>query len=403
MQDFQNKKILLGICGGIAAYKSAYLVRELTRLGAEVRVVMTESAQKFIAPLSLQALSGHEVHVSLFDEDAERGMGHIALARWADYLVIAPASANCIAKFSLGLADDLLSTLYLATKAPVLLCPAMNQQMWAHEATQENCQRLQDRGVMIVGPDEGSQACGDFGLGRLVEVDAIINALRLYSVHRLLAGKKAIITAGPTREFLDPVRFLSNMSSGKMGYALAYAAKMAGAEVTLISGPCNLPVPQGVHCVPVISAEDMYSQVMANLSQNIIFIGCAAVADYRPRAKMQQKIKKEGREEMLCELEKNPDILKAVSQAGKASMLIGFAAETEQLLENAQKKLNSKQLNMIIANQVGESQDCGFDSDYNRVTVLSKNKQITLDIDNKIRLAGQIIAIIAASLQNNDF
>lgn len=401
MQDFTDKKILLGICGGIAAYKSAFLVRELTRLGAEVRVIMTANAQQFISPLSMQALSGNDVRVDLFDAEDERAMGHIELARWADILLIAPATANSIAKFAQGLADDLLSTVYLVTKAPVIICPGMNHSMWHHPATQQNCQTLRQRGVMIAGPEEGAQACGEFGLGRLSEIDAIINALRLQFVNQLLMGQKVIITAGPTREAIDPVRFLSNHSSGKMGYALAIAAQIAGAEVTLISGPTSLSIPHGVACIQVSSANEMHEQVMAVLQPGVIFIGCAAVADYAPESVARKKIKKQDNPSLTLELVKNKDILADVVASGKALLVVGFAAETDDVLGNAQKKWQSKKPDMIIANRVGDGH--GFDNDCNTVTVLNKDGQTVLPMANKIHLAGQIIAILAATIQNGCF
>ena len=401
MQDFTDKKILLGICGGIAAYKSAFLVRELTRLGADVRVVMTAGAQQFISPLTLQALSGNDVRVDLFDAEDERAMGHIELARWADVLVIAPATANSIAKFAQGLADDLLSTIYLVANTPVIVCPGMNQSMWHHPATQKNCDLLRERQVMIVGPEEGSQACGEFGLGRLSEVDAIINAMRLQFVNQLLVGQKVVITAGPTRESLDPVRFISNYSSGKMGYALAVAAQIAGAEVTLISGPTALAVPHGVEFCQVTSSNEMHEQVMAKLIQGAIFIGCAAVADYAPESVASKKIKKQDKSSLSLALVKNKDILEDVAASGKASFVLGFAAETDDVITNAQKKLQSKKLDMIVANRVGDGQ--GFDGDLNEVTVLSKAGQTVLPLANKVHLAGQIIAILAATIQNANF
>jgi len=398
MQDFTGKKIVLGICGGIAAYKSAWLVRELLRLGAEVRVVMTQSAQQFITPLTLQAVSGNDVRIDLFDPAAERAMGHIELARWADFLLVAPASANCLAKFAQGLADDLLSTLYLVAETPVLVCPAMNKSMWAHPATQHNCELLRARGVIIVGPEEGAQACGEFGFGRLSDMGAIINALRLHSVHNLLAGQDVLITAGPTREALDPVRYLSNNSSGKMGYALAQAAAMAGARVCLISGPTALDAPAGVVLQQVISARDMYEQVMKNISPGVIFIGCAAVADYAPDSAAEHKLKKQNEDALTLKLTQNPDILAAVAQSGKASYVVGFAAETNDVLAQARKKRQSKQVDMIIANQVGHG--LVFDSDENEVIVITDKAETALPAANKVRLAGQIIAIIAANRQN---
>lgn len=398
MQDFIGKKIVLGICGGIAAYKTALLVRDLVRSGAEVRVVMTDSAQQFITPLTLQALSGNEVRTDLFDQQAERAMGHIELARWADYIIVAPASANCLAKFAHGLADDLLSTLYLVADVPVIVCPAMNRSMWSHAATRHNCDTLRQRGVMLVGPEEGSQACGEYGFGRLSDTDAIMNALRLHSVLDVLAGQNVLITAGPTREALDPVRYLSNNSSGKMGYALAQAACVAGAKVILISGPTALDAPAGVLVHQVTSAKEMHEQVMANLLPGAIFIGCAAVADYCPETVADKKIKKQDDQGLTLRMINNPDILAAVARTGKASYVVGFAAETDDLLVNARKKRQSKQADMIIANLVGPG--LGFDRDDNEVTVLTETMETALPANNKVRLAGQIIAILAATRQN---
>lgn len=395
MQDFIGKKIVLGICGGIAAYKSAYLVRELCRLGAEVRVVMTANAQQFIGSLTLQALSGHEVRTTLWDEQAESGMGHIELARWADYFLVAPASANLLAKFAQGLADDLLSTLYLATDKPVILCPAMNKNMWEHPATKDNVARLRTRGVRIVGPEPGEQACGELGLGRLAESDAIINALRLVALTPCLLGKELIITAASTHEALDPVRFISNRSSGKMAYALALAATIAGARVTLISGPSRLSPPESVQFIPVVSAEDMYEQVMAELKPGCIFIGCAAVADFSPLQKAVHKIKKQANQGLELKLMQTKDIIAAVSASGLASLVVGFAAETASLLANARKKLATKKLDMVIANQVGERQ--GFDQDDNEVTVITKNAEFSFPPMHKVRLAGELISLLATT------
>ncbi|RUR12407.1 bifunctional phosphopantothenoylcysteine decarboxylase/phosphopantothenate--cysteine ligase CoaBC [Legionella sp. km772] len=397
MQDFLNKKILLGISGGIAAYKSAYLVRELTRLGAEVRVAMTHSAQEFITPLTLQAISGYEVRTELFDTQAERAMGHIELARWADYFVIAPASANCLAKMAQGIADDLLSTLYLVAEIPVVICPAMNRSMWAHPATQANCQLLQERGVLLVGPNEGSQACGEHGFGRVSEPEQIINALRLMEVQHLLPGKKVLITAGPTRESIDPVRYLSNYSSGKMGYAMAEAALMAGAQVTLISGPSSVQASAGIELIKVESAEEMYEQVMCHLDTGSIFIGAAAVADYRIASPAQDKMKKTAHAELNLKLTRTKDILTAVAESGKASFVVGFAAETSNLIEYAREKLKRKKLNMVVANQVGKG--LGFECTENQVVVITKSEQIELKLSHKTRLAGQIVAILASFLQ----
>lgn len=398
MQDFINKKILLGICGGIAAYKSAYLVRELTRLGAQVQVIMTESAQQFITPLTLQALSGREVRTDLFDSQAERAMGHIELARWADYLLIVPASANCLAKMAQGIADDLLTTLYLVAEVPVIVCPAMNRSMWAHPATKANCALLQERGVLFVGPEEGSQACGEQGLGRVSEAEQIISALRLHEVQNLLVGKQVLITAGPTRESVDPVRYLSNYSSGKMGYALAEAALMAGAQVTLISGPSALSVANGIELIKVDSANEMYEAVMEHLIPGCIFIGTAAVADYQIQAPAKEKVKKIDHAELSLQLIRTKDILTAVAASAKASFVVGFAAETNNLVDYAKDKLQRKKLDMIVANLVGKN--LGFERDVNQVTIITKNTQLDLSLSHKTRLAGQIIAILAATLQN---
>ena len=399
MQDFINKKIVLGICGGIAAYKSAYLVRELTRLGAEVRVVMTKAAQEFITPMTLQALSGNEVRTSLFDPQAERAMGHIELARWADYLLVAPASADYLAKMAHGMADDLLSTLYLVAETPVIVCPAMNRSMWSHPATRANCQLLRERNVIFVGPEEGSQACGEQGFGRLSEIDNIINGLRLANVNQLLAGKEVLITAGPTQEAIDPVRYISNYSSGKMGFAMANAAAMAGAKVTLVSGPTALQPPFGVDLYCVDSAQAMLDTVMAQLKPGMIFIGTAAVADYRVESPASEKIKKQDKGSLDLSLAKNPDILATVASSGKASYVVGFAAETTDVIKHAKQKLVGKKLDMIIANQVGK--DKGFNQDENKVTVLTKNDQVELPNQHKVRLAGEIVAILSANLQND--
>ncbi|KTC78431.1 bifunctional phosphopantothenoylcysteine decarboxylase/phosphopantothenate--cysteine ligase CoaBC [Legionella cincinnatiensis] len=398
MQDFIGRKVLLGVCGGVGAYKSAFLLRELTRVGADVKVIMTRSAQEFVSPLLMQALSGNDVRTDLFDAQAERAMGHIELARWADCLVIAPASANCLAKITHGIADDLLSTLYLVAETPIIVCPAMNRSMWAHPATQANCKILQDRGVIFVGPEEGSQACGEYGMGRVSEAEQIINAIRLHEVHQLLAGKKVIVTAGPTRESIDPVRYISNYSSGKMGYAMAEAAAMAGAQVTLISGPSTLNVSTTIQQIQVESAQEMLNAVMKEMPEGGIFIGTAAVADYRVESPALEKIKKKNQDELTLKLVKNPDILNQVADSAKASFVVGFAAETTNVIPYATEKLQRKKLDMIVANSVGKG--IGFDSEVNQVTVITKNKQIELPLTHKTRLAGQIIAILAATLQN---
>ncbi len=398
MQDFKVKKIVLGICGGIAAYKSAYLVRELTRLGAVVRVVMTASAKEFITPMTLQALTGYEVRCELFDSQAERAMGHIELARWADYLLIAPATANCLAKMAHGLADDLISTLYLVAETPVIICPAMNRSMWMHPATQSNLQTLVSRGVIVAGPEEGSQACGEQGYGRMSEVENIIAALRLYEVNQLLNDRHVLITAGSTHEPIDPVRYIGNRSSGKMGYALAQAAQMAGARVILVSGPTSLDPPPGVEFYRVDTAIAMHDKVMELLQPGVIFIGAAAVADYHVQTPAREKIKKTDSRALMLELKPNPDILAKVAASGQASFVAGFAAETTNVLEHAAAKLKAKHLDMIVANEVGAG--LGFDVDENQVTVLTRDSRADLPRAHKTRIAGQIIAILAACLHN---
>lgn len=396
MQDFIHKKIVLGICGSISAYKSALLVRELTRLGAVVRVVMTASATAFITPMTLQALSGHDVRTDLFDSQAESAMGHIELARWADILLIAPASANCLANMANGLANDLLSTLYLVAECPVLICPAMNRCMWMHPATQDNYERLVRRGVVVVGPAEGLQACGESGYGRMSEVEDIIAAMRLFSVSQRLRGHHVLITAGPTHEPIDPVRYISNRSSGKMGYALAQAALMAGAQVTLVTGPTSLPVPIGATVCRVETAQAMFDAVMTHLQSGMIFIGAAAVGDYGVDNPAAHKLKKKDFLKRTLTLSLNPDILSAVSASAKAAFVVGFAAETSNVLSYAADKLRDKSLDMLVANQVGVG--LGFDVDDNQVTVLTCDESIDLEKTNKIRLAGLLIALIADRL-----
>jgi phosphopantothenoylcysteine decarboxylase/phosphopantothenate--cysteine ligase len=400
MQDFKNKRVLLGVCGGIAAYKIAYLVRELTQLGAEVQVVMTDSAQAFMTPMTLQALSGRTVRTDLFDAEAEQAMGHIELARWADYCVIAPATANTIAKLAQGIADDLLSTLALVLKIPLVICPAMNQSMWHHEATQANINVLRTRSALIIGPSCGVQACGDEGFGRMVEISSIINALRVQDTHQLLLGQKVLITAGPTREAIDPVRYLSNQSSGKMGYALAEAAQIAGADVTLISGPSACIAPEGVNFISVTSAKAMHQAVMAALAPGMIFIGAAAVSDYSPDTASARKIKKQTQEDLVLRLKQNSDILADVARSQKARFVMGFAAETNDVIAHARVKLEKKKLDCIVANKVG--QGLGFDADEHELTVLTQSTELKLAKTHKMRLAGQLVAFLASSLQNSE-
>ncbi|MDQ2076707.1 bifunctional phosphopantothenoylcysteine decarboxylase/phosphopantothenate--cysteine ligase CoaBC [Marinimicrobium sp. ABcell2] len=394
MSSLTNKQILLGITGGIAAYKSAELVRRLKERGAQVRVVMTQSAQEFITPLTLQALSGNPVHTDLLDTQAEAAMGHIELARWADLILVAPASANFIARLSEGRGEDLLSTLCLATTAPVAVAPAMNQGMWQNPATQDNMSRLLSRGVRVMGPAQGSQACGETGPGRMLEPDQLADASAELFTTGSLSGKRVVITAGPTREAIDPVRYLSNHSSGKMGYALAAAAAEAGAEVVLISGPTQLTAPERVNLVNVVSAQEMYDASLTHAQGCDLFIGAAAVADYRPETVSNQKLKKGADDQMTLTLIKNPDIVAAVAQLTPKPYTLGFAAESENLLEHARAKLERKQLEAVVANDI-TAEGIGFNSDNNAVILLDRTSRIELDQRSKAQLARDLIALIA--------
>lgn len=401
MSNLQQKHILLGITGGIAAYKAAELVRRLKDLGAEVHVAMTEGALNFITPLTLQALSGNPVHTNLLDPAAEAAMGHIELARWADLVLIAPASADIIARLACGMADDLLTTLCLASKAPLALAPAMNQAMWSHAQTQKNITHLQQQGATVFGPAAGSQACGDVGLGRMLEAVEIALACEQLLTTPCLSGKRVVITAGPTREALDPVRFLSNHSSGKMGFALAQAAQRAGAEVILIAGPVSLPTPFAVQRINVESAKDMLeASLKASLTADI-FIASAAVADYRPAQVAKQKIKKtEDSDLTSIELIKNPDIVYSIATQGiNKPFVVGFAAETQDVIRYAQDKLVRKKLDLIIANDVAEA-GIGFNSDDNAVTVIN-HRGVIADIprNNKAQLATKLIDLIAQQIK----
>lgn len=369
-------------------------MRLLRKRGAEVRVVMTASARQFVAPLTFQALSGHTVHTELLDAGQEQAMGHIHLARWADSLVIAPATADMLAKLAHGLADDLLSTLYLAAECPVLAAPAMNQAMWHKAATQENIERLKRHGVQLIGPEAGEQACGEQGLGRMAEPEAICERLLGGGQPGPLQGVKVLITAGPTREPLDPVRFISNRSSGKMGYALAQAALNAGADVTLVSGPVNLSAPSTANTINVETAEQMYQAVMDNIAQTGIYIGAAAVADYRPVTIQDSKIKKQ-HDTGSIELRKNPDIVAAVASLQAKPFTVGFAAETDDLETYATNKLRDKNLDMIAANWVGREEG-GFDSDNNALQVYWPGGRQTLAMTEKRQLAEQLLGLIAA-------
>lgn len=393
MAHLFNRNVLLGVSGGIAAYKSAELVRQLQELGATVRVIMTRGAREFITPLTLQALSGHPVHTELLDEEAEQGMGHIELARWADLLLIAPATADVIARLAAGRGDDLLTTVALATAAPKLIAPAMNQQMWRDPATTANVATLTQRGFRMTGPAAGEQACGDVGPGRMEQPPVIAEAAASLFSSGLLAGKRVLITAGPTREALDPVRYISNHSSGRMGYALATAAVDAGARTTLVSGPVNLPVPEHVQCHRVESALEMLEKCQQLVADCDIFIACAAVADYRPAQVQPQKIKK-GDDTTTLELVKNPDIVSTVAASENGPFTVGFAAETRDVLHYARSKMQRKSLDMIIANDVSDS-NIGFNSAENEVTVLWPGGEQTLARANKAAIARQIVELIA--------
>ncbi|TXS93798.1 bifunctional phosphopantothenoylcysteine decarboxylase/phosphopantothenate--cysteine ligase CoaBC [Parahaliea maris] len=396
MAHLFNRNVVLGISGGIAAYKSAELVRQLKTLGATVRVVMTRGAQEFITPLTLQALSGNPVHTELLDSEAELGMGHIELARWADLLLIAPATADLMARLAAGRADDLLTTLALATPAPVMLAPAMNQQMWADPATASNAETLRQRSVHIVGPAAGEQACGDIGPGRMEEPNLIAEHAAALFQHTALAGKRVVITAGPTREALDPVRYISNHSSGKMGYALARAAVEAGARTTLVSGPVHLATPDHVERVDVISAREMLAACQDLAGDCDIFIACAAVADYRPATVQEQKIKK-GDERSTLELVRNPDIVATIAGGQPRPFTVGFAAETQDVESYARGKLERKHLDMIVANDVS-AEGVGFASDENEVCVIWRDNAQRLERAGKLTLARQIMQLIATRL-----
>lgn len=406
-----HKNIVLAVTGGIAAYKSAILVRRLKDYGFDVRVVMTHGAQAFITPLTFQALSGNPVHTELLDPAAEAGMGHIELARWADLLLVAPASCDTLAKFAHGLADDLLSTVFLATKSPVWVAPAMNQQMWAAKATQRNLQTLVEDGVHVIMPDAGEQACGDVGLGRMPEPEEIARQVAGY-FHQaqraiaekfgLLAGKRVVITAGPTREAIDPVRYISNHSTGKMGFALAAACYAAGAQVTLIAGPVSLDTPNGVKRVNVASARQMLDISMNSLETGCdIFIATAAVADYRVAEIAEHKIKKAG-DELNVSLVKNPDIVATIAGQEKRPFMVGFAAETQNVEEYAAGKLVAKKLDMIACNDVSRA-DIGFASDENAMTVFfAENyhmKKRELEKASKQEISQQLVEAISDALR----
>ena len=394
---FKNKNILLGVTGGIAAYKAAEIIRCFKKEGADVRVVMTESAKEFITPLTLQAVSGNEIHDSLLDIKAESAMGHIELAKWADILLIAPCTAETMAKITHGRADNLLGSIVLASKANIYLAPAMNMNMWLDESTQENFKILSSREITFIGPAKGEQACGDVGPGRMEEPNDIIEFIKIYEKKGPLLDKKITITAGPTREQIDPVRFISNNSSGKMGYAMAEAAVEFGAEVNLVSGPVSIDTDRPINLIKVNSAYEMLQSVIKCMDYSDIFIGCAAVSDFKPLKYSDKKIKKEDIKNIDLELEKNEDILSYVSSKFPSAYVVGFAAETFDINDNAKKKLESKNLNMIISNDVSND-SIGFDVEDNEVNVITKNEEIFLKKDKKIRIAREILKIISKNI-----
>ncbi len=404
-------RIIVGITGSIAAYKSIFLIRLLCQLGHEVRVILTASAEQFVTPLSLQAISGNTVRQHLFDEQAEVGMSHIELARWADMILIAPASAGFIGRLAAGLSNDLLTTVCLATKTPVLLAPAMNQQMWQHALLQRNIQILQDYGYTVIDVERGMQACGDEGLGRMQSPEEIVKIVteqlaRQEEVANLLRGKTLLITAGPTLEDIDPVRFISNRSSGKMGYAIAQAACDMGAKVILISGPVTLTAPQAVTFFPIRSAMEMYQVVQEQVLNADIFIACAAVADYRVSKPLASKIKKqENKDKLILELKKNPDILAEIAKMPTSPLCVGFAAETDNLKENVAKKLTQKGVSMIAGNWVGKAASGqGFDSDQNALLLCWKKADTimwkALQKTSKKILAVQLLKHISRLLED---
>ncbi|MFA0670465.1 phosphopantothenoylcysteine decarboxylase [Vibrio splendidus] len=392
LQGLAGKKILLGISGGIAAYKCAELTRRLIERGAQVQVVMTNAAKEFITPLTMQAVSGRPVSDSLLDPAAEASMGHIELAKWADLVLLAPATADLIARMTAGMGNDLLTTLLLATDAPVAVSPAMNQQMYSHPATQENIATLKRRGCEVWGPAAGEQACGDVGMGRMLEPMQLVHRCEDFFQPKPLAGRSVLITAGPTREAIDPVRYITNHSSGKMGYALAEAAAKQGATVTLISGPVSLATPNQVNRIDVDSAQQMFDAVTANVAQHDIFISCAAVADYRPETIADQKLKKvDGKDDMTIQMVKNPDIVASVASMSEGRpFTVGFAAETQDVEKYARGKLERKNLDMICANDVSvEGQ--GFNSSSNELHLYWKDGDKSLPLDSKDTLGFQIL------------
>ena len=400
MHSLINKNILLGVTGGIAAYKAAEIVRHLKKSGSSVRVVMTKSAEEFITPLTLQALSGNRVSRELLDAEAEAAMGHIELAKWADGILIAPATANTLARLSSGRGDDLLSAITLAFEGPISLAPAMNQAMWRDARTQENLKKLIDKGYILCGPGSGEQACGDVGLGRMLEPLEIMEIFSDSFKEGMLSGKSVLITAGPTKEPIDPVRFITNRSSGKMGYSLAEAAIDAGAIVTLITGPVDIEPPMKCNTIPVETAKEMHEAVMHHVNKKDIYIGTAAVSDYRPARKNETKLKKDDKgSPLILELVENQDILKSVSELDERPFVVGFAAETNDLIKNAKTKFKNKGLDLVVANDVSDK-SIGFDSDDNAVTLITKRRNLAIEKESKRKIAKKIIKLIAEEIDD---
>ena len=401
MSNLTNKNILLCVTGGIAAYKAAELVRLLKTSNAFVKVLMTKSAQEFITPLTMQALSGEKVHTDLLSTEAEAAMGHIELAKWCDLIVIAPCSANSLSKIAEGRGDDLLSAVCLATESEIFIAPAMNQAMWKDKRTQKNLSKSIKAGLNIIGPASGEQACGDVGDGRMTEPADIVSEVEKTLEKGLLTGKKVIITAGPTQEMIDPVRYISNKSSGKMGFSLAEEVKNQGALVTLISGPVNLKTPEKVKRHDVLSADEMKLKVEELIEDCDIFIAAAAVSDFKPKEIYKNKIKKNETEKHLnLKMDKNSDILKVISEKNLNLKTVGFAAETENLLSNAKKKLSQKNLDLIVANDVS-NKDIGFDSDENEVTLITKKEQKKIKKASKKIVSKKIVEFIASKVVND--
>ena len=394
---FSNKNILLCVTGGIAAYKSPEIIRLFKKDGADVKVVMTESAKEFITPLTLQAVSGNEIHDSLLDIEAERAMGHIELAKWADLILIAPCTAETLSKLTHGRADDLMGAVILASNASVYIAPAMNMNMWSNKGTQENFESLSSRGYSFIGPADGEQACGDIGPGRMMEPSEIIKLISLSLENGPFNKKTITITAGPTREQIDPVRYISNNSSGKMGYALADAALELGATVNLVSGPVSIKANKSANLIRVNSANEMLESVIKCMKDSDIFIGCAAVSDFKPVDYSDVKIKKDKSKYFDLELKKNEDILNRVASEFSSSYVVGFAAETSNVNTNAKEKLLSKNLDMIISNDVS-NKSIGFDVDENEVNIITKDETIFLEKNNKIKIARQILEIVNKNL-----